>query len=687
MACEDDVLPCASCTPSVVPANENHWVATPCGEGGSSGGSSDTDLTNLTAQVAANSAAITTEASARATADSAMASLITTLQATSSTNSAAIVNEATVRASQDSALASTLTSVSATTNLKNRTFIGSTTPVALSTGDLWIDSGNGNRLKRWDGAAWVDTTVASGAIAAAVATETTARTTADSALAAQITALTAVVGTNTAAITTEATTRASADSALATTISSIVAAAGTTSTVFVQTTPPTATSVNDLWFDSDDGYKQYYWSGTSWVDATDTRLTGAIASITTEATARATADTALASSITSLTSTVNGNVSNISTIMSTYATQTYADTKKSEAIAAANAYGDSIVSSEQSARIAADSALSTSISTVSASFGAKNQTFLSGTTPTAIATGDLWIDSSNGWSLKRWNGSAWVDTTIASGAISTAVATETTNRTAAVNAEASARSTADGYLSGKYTLTVTAGNVVTGMNITSSSGSGTPVSDVTFLASNFKIYTSAGNVAPFTVSGTTVTMANAKVTGELDIGSSSARANITSSAFTYGSRFKLHNQSGDNSYMVFNYGLAPAKTIALYANSTNSGIVFGPEALGSGVDNGYIYSSGVARFQDVVSAGGLATTSGFYANSSSSGLSGGSTAVDVKGVNFRVYDSGGAQKLRIDNTNGDVYIQGTRVLRAQYGSTPATLSDVIALLQYMGFCP
>lgn len=51
----------------------------------------------------------------------------------------------------------------------------------------------------------------------------------------------------------------------------------------------------------------------------------------------------------------------------------------------------------------------------------------------------------------------------------------------------------------------------------------------------------------------------------------------------------------------------------------------------------------------------------FFANDASSGISGGSTAVDVKDANFRVY-SGTTQKLRIDYTTGEVYVQSSRVL-------------------------
>lgn len=62
---------------------------------------------------------------------------------------------------------------------------------------------------------------------------------------------------------------------------------------------------------------------------------------------------------------------------------------------------------------------------------AKVNTFAQSSTPTASATGDLWIDTANGNMLKRWNGSSWVqvqDTAIASAA------------TAAGNALAAAKS-------------------------------------------------------------------------------------------------------------------------------------------------------------------------------------------------------------------------------------------------------
>jgi hypothetical protein len=63
---------------------------------------------------------------------------------------------------------------------------------------------------------------------------------------------------------------------------------------------------------------------------------------------------------------------------------------------------------------------------------------------------------------------------------------------AGVNQEAIARATADGFLAGQYTLDVAAGDIVTGMKITSATTSGTPISDITFRASNFKVVSGSG---------------------------------------------------------------------------------------------------------------------------------------------------------------------------------------------------
>lgn len=78
---------------------------------------------------------------------------------------------------------------------------------------------------------------------------------------------------------------------------------------------------------------------------------------------------------------------------------------------------------------------------------------------------------------------------------------------ASIIEEAIIRADHDGNLAGKYTLTVTAGNVVTGMNITSATGPGTNISDVTFVATNFKIYNGVTGINMFTVSAGLVNLA------------------------------------------------------------------------------------------------------------------------------------------------------------------------------------
>ena len=81
-----------------------------------------------------------------------------------------------------------------------------------------------------------------------------------------------------------------------------------------QTTAPTTGLVaGDLWFDTDDSNKAYRYSGTAWVATDDTRIAQNSADILTEQTVRANADSALSSSITTLQTTVNGNTSAIQT--------------------------------------------------------------------------------------------------------------------------------------------------------------------------------------------------------------------------------------------------------------------------------------------------------------------------------------------------------------------------------------
>lgn len=169
-------------------------------------------------RIAANTAAITAEQTARANADTALASRATDLEAivNSATDGnaalkARIASEESARASGDTAISTTVTSLTATVNTKTKTYLQAAAPTSgMTTGDIWYDSDDGNRAYRYSGSAWVqvdDARIA--ANAAAITAEQTARANADSALASQITTLSATVNGNAASLQQEITTRAS----------------------------------------------------------------------------------------------------------------------------------------------------------------------------------------------------------------------------------------------------------------------------------------------------------------------------------------------------------------------------------------------------------------------------------------------------------------------------------------------
>src|SRR4030042_245544 len=96
------------------------------------------------------------------------------------------------------------------------TFYQDAAPTAEGTGDLWIDTNDGNKLYRWSGATWVE--VQDDAIATAIANAATAQSTADSKI-----------------------------------------------VTFYQTSAPTAGETGDFWVDTDDHNTIYRWSGTEWI--------------------------------------------------------------------------------------------------------------------------------------------------------------------------------------------------------------------------------------------------------------------------------------------------------------------------------------------------------------------------------------------------------------------------------------
>lgn len=192
---------------------------------------------------------------------------------------------------------------------KVTTFFVDSPPTAEGTGDLWIDTDDGNKLWRWNGSAWA--AVQDGAIATAITNAATAQSTADGKIITfyQNDAPTATsvgdlwVDTNDGNrlyrasatgtgnwVSVRDATIATAQTAANTAITNAATAQGTADgkvTTFFTTSAPTAEGTGDLWMDTDDGNKLYRWSSSAWVAVQD----GAIATaISNAATAQSTAD-------------------------------------------------------------------------------------------------------------------------------------------------------------------------------------------------------------------------------------------------------------------------------------------------------------------------------------------------------------------------------------------------------------
>lgn len=306
-----------------------------------------------------------------------------------------------------------------TANTKIKTYYQTAQPASgMTTGDLWVDTDDGNKLYRYSGSAWQN--VQDAAIAAAAAAAQAAQT---AAIAAQ----------------------ADADQALIDAQDAQATADGKVYTYF-QAAAPTglvAADVGDLWFETDANNKLWRWSGSAWVDAQDAGISAATAAA---AAAQTTANSKIktyyqtaqpASGMTTgdlWVDTDDGNK------LWRYSGSAWVNVQDS-AIAAANA-------AALAAQADADQALADAFAAQDTADG-KATTFVQATAPTAEGTGDLWIDSDDGNKLYRWSGSAWV-------------AVQDAAIIAAANAAAAAQTTANTKIVTYYQTTAPATGLVAG---------------------------------------------------------------------------------------------------------------------------------------------------------------------------------------------------------------------------------
>ena len=154
-----------------------------------------------------------------------------------------------------------------------------------------------------------------------------------------------------------------------------------------------------MWVDTDDNNQLYVRnaSNNGWEEARDGTLVTLVNSINTQQGTNTTNIATANTNIATLTTANTARASEITTINSTINNAT-------TGLAAAH----SDIASEATTRASADSANATNITNLTSTVNAKTQTFVQNNAPTAVATGDLWIDSNDNNKLYRWNGSSWV---------------------------------------------------------------------------------------------------------------------------------------------------------------------------------------------------------------------------------------------------------------------------------------
>lgn len=283
---------------------------------------------------------------------------------------------------------------------KVTTFYQTTAPTAEGTGDLWVDTDDGNRLHRWNGTSWTD--IRDSGIASALQAAADAQAAADGKIVSywQSTEPTgSAVGDlwfdtddQNRPYRWDGTAWTDArDSSIADAFAAASTAQETADgkvTTFYQNTAPTAEGIGDLWVDTADGNRLYRWNGTEWGDIQDADIGSALQAA---ASAQETADGKIESYWQTMAPTASG-VGDI-----------WFDTSDQN-----RPYrwdGVSWVDARDSQIADALDAASTAQSTADG----KITTFYQTTAPAAEGVGDLWVDTDDNNRLYRWDGTSWTD--------------------------------------------------------------------------------------------------------------------------------------------------------------------------------------------------------------------------------------------------------------------------------------
>lgn len=288
----------------------------------------------------------------------------------------------------------------------------------------------------------------------------------------------------------ERTARATAVSAVASEVTTLSALVNTKTKVYYQSSAPANVPagtlvVGDMWIDTDVTYyddyasgdyairsnRMYRWSGTQWVEAMDFGFADWFSAINTEKTARVDGDTALASQITSITSLANANAAAIQNEATTRAST---DTSLASSINTLSAQVNNattglpatraLLLSDYSTIASRDAAITSATTTLTSSYQAADAATLSSAQSSAQSYTQSYVQ---GYAYSKAQADSAIATQVNS--LSATVNSNNTNLTAALQDEATARASADGSLFAQYTVKTDLAGRVAGFGLASES--------------------------------------------------------------------------------------------------------------------------------------------------------------------------------------------------------------------------
>ena len=375
-------------------------------------------------EIAAITAAITAEQTARANADGALATEITGLKASVGTTNAAITAEQTARASADTAFAGQMTA------LTGRVGTAEAGITSEQSARVAADSALASRASSLE--------ARTGEAEAAITAEQSARSTADTAMAGQISGLTTTVGQNTAAITAEQQARSTADAAMAGNITAITARVSTSEAAIISEAEARVTADSSMAND---------------LQILSTRTGAAEALIATEQQARTDADSSLAARTSKMEAVQEGVLAQITESSKVLAEQDFLQAIEISGLQVVGEGTKSSVLIERDTRVTADEAIATQMSALSVTMGQNTAAITAEQTARVnkdsalandITVVNARVTASNAAITSEQTARANADGALASDILAIRVVTD--GNTAAITAEQQARTSGDSAL-------------------------------------------------------------------------------------------------------------------------------------------------------------------------------------------------------------------------------------------------